>query len=47
MKDEYCTETGDNEETMFDSEKGSDEELLIKKCESADLKRPQEPFIVT
>ncbi|EJW86130.1 hypothetical protein WUBG_02960 [Wuchereria bancrofti] len=32
---------------MFDSEKGSDEELLIKKCESADLKRPQGVFTVT
>ncbi|VDO31900.1 unnamed protein product [Onchocerca flexuosa] len=31
---------------MFDSEKGSDEELLIKKCESADLKRSQGPFTI-
>ncbi|KAL3982143.1 Zinc finger ZZ type family protein [Acanthocheilonema viteae] len=47
-KDEYCTEIGSgNEETMFDSGKGSDEELLIKKCESAGLKRPQAPFTVT
>uniref|UniRef100_A0A1I8E8L3 RING-type E3 ubiquitin transferase n=1 Tax=Wuchereria bancrofti TaxID=6293 RepID=A0A1I8E8L3_WUCBA len=48
IKDEYYAEIGSNsEETMFDSEKGSDEELLIKKCESADLKRPQGVFTVT
>ncbi|VDK81638.1 unnamed protein product [Litomosoides sigmodontis] len=47
VKGECCTRIGDNEETMFDSEKGSDEELLIKKCESADLKRPQGLLTVT
>ncbi|VIO86678.1 Uncharacterized protein BM_BM7523 [Brugia malayi] len=48
IKDECYSEVGSNSEaTMFDSEKGSDEELLIKKCESADLKRPQGVFTVT
>lgn len=48
MKDEHSTEIGSgSEEAMFDSEKGSDEELLIKKCESTDLKRPQGALTVT
>lgn len=47
VKDECYDKIGsDSEEAMFDSEKGSDEELLIKKCESANLKRPQGPFTV-
>ncbi|OZC05242.1 zinc finger, ZZ type [Onchocerca flexuosa] len=47
IKDECYNHTGpDIEEAMFDSEKGSDEELLIKKCESADLKRSQGPFTI-
>uniref|UniRef100_A0A0R3S4J5 RING-type E3 ubiquitin transferase n=1 Tax=Elaeophora elaphi TaxID=1147741 RepID=A0A0R3S4J5_9BILA len=48
VMDEHYTEMGSgNEETMFNSEMGSDEELLIKKCESMDLKHPQGPFTVT
>ncbi|EFO25553.2 hypothetical protein LOAG_02929 [Loa loa] len=48
VKDEYYSGIGSSsEETMFDSEKGSDEELLIKKCESVDLKNPQGPFTIT
>ncbi|VDN04462.1 unnamed protein product [Thelazia callipaeda] len=34
------------EEAMFDFNEGSEEELLNKKCESIDLKRPQETFFV-
>uniref|UniRef100_A0A915PYI7 RING-type E3 ubiquitin transferase n=1 Tax=Setaria digitata TaxID=48799 RepID=A0A915PYI7_9BILA len=47
-KNEQCNDIGsENEEAMFDSAKGSDEELLVKKCESADLKRSQGSFVVT
>ncbi|KAM3726305.1 Uncharacterized protein ACO02O_03074 [Dirofilaria immitis] len=48
VKDDCYTDIGsDTEETMFDSEKESDEEFLIKKCESASLRRSQGSFTIT
>lgn len=43
IKEEY---TAESEQPMFGVEKGSDEEMLLKKCESADLKLPQDVFVV-